>query len=194
MRGAEIRGFVAFAAVIVVIIIAWTQIENRESASETTTTTTTTTTTEAPVVTTTTTAEQARAAICERTDQLLLSIFLQGGGNEHTTTRLTLDYWTDMLDLVGPDVRIELIAVVDYYEDYLATGGPFDFDTETIIADGDKERWEQLITRPASGLADARDLVGFLCGIEVPEQRRMDDDDFEDLEDAILKAKRREAS
>jgi hypothetical protein len=194
VRGAEIRGFVAFAAVIVAIIVAWTQIENRESTSTTATSTTTTTTTIAPVVTTTPTPEQARQAICDRSDQLLLNIFLQGGGNEQTTTRLTIDYWTDMLDLVGPDVRVEVIAVVDYYEDYLATGGPFDFDTETIIADGDKERWEQLITRPASGLADARDLVGFLCGVELPDQARMDDDDFEDIEDAVLKAKRRAES
>ena len=194
MRGAEIRGFLAFAAVIVAIVVAWTQIENRESATETATTTTTTTTTEPPVVTTTTTAEQAAEAICDRTDQLILSIFLQGGGNEQTTTSLTLEYWTDMLELVGPDVRVELLAVVDYYEDYLATGGPFDFDTETIIADGDKERWEQLITRPASGLEDARNLVGFLCGVDVPDQRRMDDDDFDDIEDAVLKAQRRAAS
>lgn len=191
MRGAEIRGFIAFAAVIVAIVVAWNQIENRESASETAPSTTTTTTTVVPVVTTTTTAEAASQAICDRSEQLLLSIFLQGGGNEDTTTRLTLEYWTDMLDLVGPDMRIEVIAVVDYYQDYLATGAPFDFDTETIIADGDKERWEQLITRPARGLADARALVGFLCGVEVPDQNRMDDDDFADIEDAVLKAKRR---
>ena len=188
MRGAEIRGFIAFVAVIVAIVIAWNVIEERDTESETATpvtTETTTTTTTVPVSTTTTPA-QAQAAICDRTQALILEMFTDGATGDGEIARYMEVYWTDLLDLVAPEVRVELFAVVDYYGDYLAEGGPYDFDTERVIVEGDKERWEQLITRPARGLEEARALVSLLCGVEVPDQPFMDDDDFEDLEDELL--------
>ena len=190
MRWTELRGFLAFCAVVVAIAVAWIRIDDHGADTETevASSTTTTTTTTVPV-TTTTTAEQAVAALCTRTDDLMLEIFLSGGGDEATTARLLLQYWTDVLPLVTDDIRVEVRAVVDYYGDYLAVGEPFGFDTDEIILQGDKERWEQLITRPASGLEESRTLVAFLCGTELPEQNRMSASRFDSLEDRLLKLK-----
>ena len=190
MRWAEFRGFVAFCAVAAAIAIAWVRIDSHgdDTETEVTATITTTTTTTLPA-TTTTTAEQAVEALCTRTDELMLEIFLTGGDDEATTSRLLLEYWTDVIPLVTDDVRVETLAVVDYYGDYLATGEPFDFDTSEIILEGDKERWEQLITRPASGLEESRTLVQFLCGVELPEQYRMSSSRFDSLEERLLKLK-----
>ena len=55
-----------------------------------------------------------------------------------------------------------------------------------VIVEGDKEKYQQLITRPAPGFEGSRGLIAFGCGVEVPEQPRMDPDDFEDLEDRLL--------
>ncbi len=189
MRGAEIRGVLVVAAIVVAIVVAWTRIENREAPDETVVAVTTTATSATTLpLTTTTTVEQAGQAICERSEGLMGEIFLEDlqGGDEEAATRLALAYWTDMLDLVTPEIRLEVVAVVDYYRRYLEVGAPLDFDTERIIVDGDKERWQQLITRPARGLRAARSLVAFLCGVELPDQFRMDADDFDELEDELL--------
>ena len=188
MPWAEIRGLIAFAAVIGAIVFAWSRIENHDtdaSAVPAVTSQTTTTTTTIPT-STTTTPEQAQTAVCERTKALVLELFVEGAPDEGSKARLMEPYWTDLLELVTPAVRVELFAVVDYYGDYLAEGGPLDFDTARIIVEGDKERWEQLITRPARGLEEARSMVSTLCGVDVPDQHRMDDDDFQDLEDRLL--------
>ena len=83
-------------------------------------------------------------------------------------------------------IRDRLPAVVDYYTAYLETAGPFDFDTTDIILEGDKERLQQLITRPAPGLGPARESVVALCGLEVPDQPWMGAEAFEELEDRLL--------
>lgn len=190
MPWTELRGFLAFCLVAAAIAVAWVQIDGHgdDDVTETAATTTTTTTTTLST-TTTTTPEQALEALCQRTDDLMLEIFLSGGGDEATTSRLLLEYWTDVLTLVTPDVRVEVRAVVDHYGDYLAVGEPFEFETSKIILEGDKERWEQLITRPASGLEESRALVLFICGVELPEQFRMSSSRFDSLEDRLLKLK-----
>ena len=76
--------------------------------------------------------------------------------------------------------------MVNYYEDYIETAGPFDYDTSRIIVEGDKEKLQQLITRPAPGFEGASGLIAFGCGVAVPDPPRMDADDFEDLEDRLL--------
>lgn len=186
MRGAEIRGVVAFVAVVAAIVVIWTTIENRDTTTAATASTTTTTTTTTVPSTTTTTPEQAAAAVCKRTEDFQLELFFAGEPDEGTTARLALEYWTDMLDLVAPQVRIEIAPVVDYYGDFLIIGAPFEFDTGRIIVEGDKERWEKLITRPANGLEDGRAFVKFICGAELPDQELMSASAFNALEDRLL--------
>ena len=84
------------------------------------------------------------------------------------------------------DAKIEIGAVVDYYASYLETAEPFEFDTVTIILEGDKEKFQQLVTRPAPGLEASRNMVAFLCQIEVPNQPSISPRSFDDLEDRLL--------
>ena len=84
------------------------------------------------------------------------------------------------------EARVELGAVVTYYQSYLDTAEPFEFDTVLIILEGDKEKFEQLVTRPAPGLQASRDLIATLCQIEVPNQPSISARSFDDLEDRLL--------
>ena len=188
MRLEQFRGFVAFLLAVGAIAYAWTTIENRPvdvvQAVASTTTTTTTTTTTPP---TTTTPEDAIQAICIRSAQFSgVAAALPDNSGPGPTAQLAIQYWTDILDLAPPELRTEVVAVVGYYRGYLDLAEPFDFDAAKIIVEGDKERFQQLVTRPAPGLSKARDLIAFACGVEVPDQPSMSDRAYTDLENRLL--------
>ncbi len=189
MRWAQVRGLLAFAAVVFAITYAWTTIENREADVAgpvgTTTTAPPISTTAHP--TTTTTPRQALLQMCERSSLFVEeSALIPDDDGPGSLARLALEFWTDIGEVATSEVAIEVVAIIDYYEDYLETAEPFDFDTVKIILEGDKEKFEQLVTRPAPGLAQVRDLLEFLCGVEVPDQPRISAKGFDDLEDRLL--------
>lgn len=184
----ELRGLLAVVLVAGGIALAWNAIENRPVKDldlASTTTTTTTTTTQPP---TTTIDQDARnIEICEhaRTLETNLALVAADGG-PGPVAELVLDFWRQIEGLAGSSARAEISAVVTYYEDYLETAAPFGFDTAKIIVEGDKEKLQQLLTRPAPGLAESRALIGFGCGVDVPDQPSMRASTFEDLEDRLL--------
>jgi len=188
MRLAQLRGVLAFALVAASIAYAWTTIENRateEAGAAVTTTSTSTTTTVA--LTTTTTAEQATIAICERSQLFAAqSQIIPPDLGPGPLANLSLLFWRDIREVATPDAITEVVAIIDYYEDYLATAEPFEFDTVTIILEGDKEKFEQLVTRPAPGLTTMRGFVQFLCDVELPDQPSISASGFADLEDRLF--------
>lgn len=188
VRWSELRGVIAVALVIIAIAFAWNRIERHgtdEVEGPTRTTSTTTSTTIAP--TTTLTQDEKNAMICVRANALAEELVVLGPeAGEGDLAEASLAFWRDVLDLAGGGPRAEIVAVVSYYEDYIETAGPFDYDPARVIVEGDKEKYQQLITRPAPGFDGSRGLIAFGCGVEVPEQPRMDPDDFEDLEDRLL--------
>ena len=186
MRWADFRGIVAVAAIVAAIVLSWRAIEARPIASTVAEpTSTTTTTTVAP--TTTTTPVAALADTCDRAAEFVAEASLvPTDADPGPLARLALSFWSDLEPIAPDELRQELTAVINYYEAYLETGGPFAFDPVEIILEGDKERFEQLVTRPAPGLQTARDTVAVLCGIEVPDQPSISARSFEDLEDRLL--------
>lgn len=188
VRWTELRGVIAVVVVIGAIAFAWTRIESHgtdEVAGPTRTTTTTTTTTVA--TTTTLSQDEKNALICVRANALADELVALGPeAGEGDLVEASLAFWGDVAELAGGGPRAEIVAVVSYYEDYIETAGPFDYDPARVIVEGDKEKYQQLITRPAPGFEGSRGLIAFGCGVEVPEQPRMDPDDFEDLEDRLL--------
>jgi len=187
----ELRGLLAVALVAGGIAFAWTQIEARAIDDPTTAATTTTTSTTTTVVTTTTrSVDEQNALICERARSFVDEAELVGpDAGPGPVARLALEFWREVESLTEGGVRAEVTAVVTYYEDYLRIAEPFDFDTAQIIingvVNGNKEKLQQLITRPAPGLADSRSLIS-LCGVTVPDQPFMRLSDFDDLEDRLL--------
>ena len=188
MWGTEVRGVLAIAAVIVAIAVIWARIENRTTDLDTavTTTTTTTTTTSVPATTTTSRA-QAELAVCERSQTFVDAVdALSDEAGDGELAGLALEFWRDVLEVAPPEIATEIVAVVHYYEDYLETGTPFDFDTPRIILEGDKEKLELLLTRPAPGLEAARGVIALSCGIDVPDKPTMSSRSFTDLERRLL--------
>jgi len=179
---------VAVALAIAGIAFAWSRIESHTSETDTTavTTTTTTTTTTVPP-TTTLSQDDANLLICERARSLADELAeLDDSAGPGPLAELALGFWRDVLELASGGARAEIVAVVGYYESYIKTAGPFDYNTTRIILEGDKERLQQLITRPAPGFEGSKGLIGFGCGVEVPAQPRMNADAFEELEDRLL--------
>ena len=188
VRWTELRGVIAVVVVIAGIAIAWSRIESHTGADGSAvvaTTTTTTTTTPPPV--TTQSQDEANRLICERARSLVDEVAeVPPEAGPGPVAVLALEFWEDVYPLAGVGARAEIVGVITYYEAYVETAAPFDYDPARIIVEGDKERLEQLITRPAPGFDGARALIGFGCGIETPDQPRMDADTFEDLEDRLL--------
>lgn len=180
----ELRGIIAVALVAAAIAFAWNRIEARPiDPPEVTSVATTTTTTE----TTTTLFDQdvANREICALAEDFAVEGEAVGAVfGEGAVARLAVDFWRSVEQLAAPQVRAEVAAVVNYYEDYLETTEPFDFDYRRIIAEGDKEKLQQLLTRPAPGLEGSRALIS-LCGVIVADQPSMPIDEFEDLEDEV---------
>jgi len=187
MRLAEFRGFLAFMLAVGGIAFAWTQIENRPvsaPAAIATTTTTTTTTTARPTLTT---PVQATAVICNRSEQFTAVVgALPSDAGPGPTAQLAYAFWVEVLDLAAPQLRTEVVAVVSYYRDYLDLAQPFGFDAVKIIVDGDKERFQQLVTRPAPGLTAARGIISIACSVEVPDKPSMSSKAFTELENRLL--------
>lgn len=188
MWGTELRGVLVIAAVIAAIAFAWNRIENRTFTTDTRASTTTATTTTTTIAsTTTTTPAQGALAVCERSQTFVdTHEALPPEAGDGDIAILAREFWSDVLELAPPDLATEIAAVVGYYESYLATGTPFDFDTPRIILEGDKEKLEQLLTRPAPGLETARGAISFGCGVDVPDQPKMSARAFDDLEDRLL--------
>ena len=186
MRWSELRGVLAVVAVVVAIVVSWRTIEARpittgavDSPSTTTTVPDASTSTTSPAI--------SPAATCARAAQFVAeSALVPRDAGPGPLAGLALSFWRDLSQTAPLDLRQELPAVVDYYTAYLETAGPFDFDTTDIILEGDKERLQQLITRPAPGLGPARESVVALCGFEVPDQPWMGAEAFEELEDRLL--------
>ena len=188
-RMAELRGVAAFALVVVVIISMWRWIEARpvEDSAATVTTTTTTSTTTTLAVTTTTSPEAAVAATCERTAVFVAEAELvPDDAGPGPLARLALSYWSDLEQVAIEESKIEIEAVVNYYLSYMETAEPFAFDPVQIILEGDKEKFEQLVTRPAPGLEASEAMVQFFCGVELPGQPSISARSFDDLEDRLL--------
>jgi hypothetical protein len=188
-RVIELRGIVAFAVIVVAIIATWRWIEARpidETVATAATTTTSSTTTTVSVTTTLTPAETAEQT-CARTNQFLAEAgLIPSDAGPGPLARLALSYWSDLEVLTTGDARVEITAVVGYYQSYLDTAAPFGFDTVDIILEGDKEKFEQLVTRPAPGLEASEAFVAFLCGVELPGQPSISARSFDDLEDRLL--------
>ncbi|MDW3217587.1 MAG: hypothetical protein R8F63_03150 [Acidimicrobiales bacterium] len=184
----ELRGLLAVVLVAIGIASAWSWIENRpvEELDLTSTTTTTTTTTTVPPATTI--DQDARNfEICAQARVFVDEVaLLPSDAGPGPVAELALIFWQQAEALSTGAARAEMSAVVTYYEDYLETAAPFDFNTSRIIVEGDKEKLQQLLTRPAPGLEQSRQVIGFGCGIDVPDQPSMRASDFEDLEDRLL--------
>jgi hypothetical protein len=178
---------VAFAAVVSAIVFAWTAIEDREVTSVAATTTTTSITTTTVVPTTTLSLAQAAESLCRETATLSGEIgLLPSDIGPGPVAHLALDYYTRIKQLVPPEVAPEMVAVIGFYEDFIATGEALDYDVVKIIIEGDKEKYQQLVTRPAPGLESVRGVVAETCGVDVPEQYRISSGGFDDLEDRLL--------
>lgn len=183
----EIRGFLAFFAVVAVIAWLWVRLDDAPVAKTLAVAATTTSTTIGPQSTTTTTPEQAVALVCDRATTLRSDVEALGEDpHDAIETRLVSEFWADVLPDLPADVRTEAEAVVSYYANYLAVTEPFDHDPVRIIIEGDKEKYEQLVTRPAPGLETARGFVAFVCDIEVPDKPWMSAGGFSDLEERLL--------
>ena len=188
-RLSDLRGLIAFVAIVIVIAATWRWIEDRPidqpTVSAATTTTTTSTTTVS--VTTTTTPEEAVAATCARSSLFIAeAALIPSDATPGPLAQLALAYWSDLEQVAIEGAKVEIGAVVGYYQSYLDTAEPFAFDTIDIILEGDKERFQQLVTRPAPGLEASRSMVTFLCQIEVPDQPYISPGSFDGLEDRLL--------
>jgi hypothetical protein len=197
--GVEIRGLLAFGAVVVAIALLWVRIDSHDAAKAVGLGATTTTISIATSSTSTTTPDQAIEMVCDAADSLmagLAALEAQQPTEEEeeeeveadvgAAIRLTARFWTDVLPALPSEVRTEAAAVVDYYEGYLDVAEPFDHDPARIIAEGDKERYEQLLTRPVPGLDTSRGFVTSVCGVEVPDKPSMSEESFADLEDRLI--------
>lgn len=187
MRWAELRGLVAVAAVAGAIVFAWTTIEEREVTSVAATTTSPSTTSTTVVVTSTITPTYAVEALCAQTATLTAQIgLLPSDVGPGPVAHIVLSYYTRITQLVPPEIAPEMAAVVGFYEDFIATGEAFDYNTAKIILEGDKEKYQQLVTRPAPGLESVRAVVADTCQVEVPAQHRISALGFDELEDRLL--------
>ena len=185
-RLADLRALAAIGATVIAIIVIWHRIEARPVDDAAVIATTTTTTAALPTTTTTSPA-QAVERTCERTDQFLAeAALIPSGAGPGPLARLALSYWSAVEMVAVAEAKIEITAVVTYYQSYLETAAPFGFNTAQIIVEGDKEKFEQLVTRPAPGLEASEAMVAFACGKDLPGQPSISAESFEELEDRLL--------
>lgn len=188
MGVAELRGFLFFAAVVAAIAVIWVRLDDESEAEkadvEVATTTTSSTTTLPP--TTTTDPAIALRSVCDQALAFAGSVEQLTEDDDETEIRLAAQFWNSALPDLPSDVQIEAVAVLEYYNSLLDVAEPFDFDPVRIIVEGDKERYEQLLTRPAPGLDTARGFIVFTCSIEVPDKPWMSEKEFKNLEERLL--------
>ncbi|RMH81622.1 MAG: hypothetical protein D6683_03855 [Actinomyces sp.] len=183
----EIRGLVAVGVVVVAMVVAWQRLDASDVSLATSATTSSTTTTASTTTTSTTTPEQAVEAACTRARRLVDEVDALGDDPPPgAVAALASSFWEDVLPLVPAELQTEVVAVVDYYHDYLELATPYEFDPVRIIGEGDKERYEQLVTRPAPGLATSRGFFAFVCGTELPEQPTLSSREFGRIEDRLF--------
>lgn len=169
------------------IVLAWTAIEGREVTSVAAPTTTISSTTTTVVPTTTLSPGQAAEALCRETATLSAEIgLLPSDVGPGPVAHIALDYYTRIRQLVPAEIAPEMVAVIGFYEDFIATGEGLDYDLVKIIIEGDKEKYQQLVTRPAPGLESVRAVVAETCEFDVPGQYRVSSVGFDDLEDRLL--------
>ena len=187
MRWANARGALAFVAILAAIALSWRSIESRPVDGPDVAVSPTVDSSTTLVATSTTTPMQAVEAACVRAATFDAEVALiPNGSTPGTLARLALLFWTDLRVIAPEEAEVEVAAVISYYQGYLDTAGPFDFDTERIILEGDKEKFEQLVTRPAPGLQASRDLIATWCQIELPDQPSISSEVFDELEDSLL--------
>ena len=187
MGVAEIRGFLAFAAVVAAIAYVWVQLDDTPDAKAIAVEAGTTTTTVAATSTTSTTPEQAIGVVCDRATAFAAEVAnLDEDDGDGPVARLAAQFWTAVLPDLPLEARTEAVAVVEYYDSYLEVAEPFDHDPVRIIIEGDKERYEQLLTRPAPGLENSRGFILFSCGVETPDKPSMSGGSFRGLEERLL--------
>lgn len=176
----ERRGELAFALVALLIVVLWVALdqpaaEQAETSTAPTTTVTSTTTSTVPV--------DADEVICDLSgDYVEAASEIPSDDTYGPLSELSLAYWQELLPLVDATLRIEIVAVVDHYDELIEVAKPLDYDSLTIISDGNRERFEQLITRPANGLEIAEAFVAELCEVELPEQPVLTSSEFRSLE------------
>lgn len=174
--------------VIAAIVGAWQWIESRPIDPVTLTVPSTSTSSTTTVPTTTTlTAEEKSILICLRSAVYgndVLAVSEDAGAGP--LVFLGLSFWQEILELSSGGLRAEALAVIGYYEDFIEIGSEFDYDYERIIVEGDKEKLELLLTRPAPGLTSASAVIEFGCAIEVPDKPSMTARTFERLEERLL--------
>ena len=186
MGVAEIRGFLAFAAVVAAIAYLWVQLDDAPDAKAVVASRATTTTA-AATSTSSTTPEQAISVVCGRATALAAELAtIDEDAGDGPVARLAAEFWTAVLPDLPVEARTEAVAVVGFYESYLEVADPFDHDAVRIIIEGDKERYEQLITRPAPGLENSRGFILFTCGVETPDRPSMSGGAFRRLEERLL--------
>jgi hypothetical protein len=184
---AEIRGFLAFAAVVAAIAYLWVQLDDAPDAKAVVVASTATTTTAAATSTSSTTPEQAIRVVCDRAARLAADLAtIDEDDGDGPVARLAAEFWTAVLPDLPVEARTEAVAVVGFYDSYLEVADPFDHDPVRIIIEGDKERYEQLLTRPAPGLENSRGFILFTCGVETPEKPSMSGGAFRSLEERLL--------
>ncbi len=185
----QIRGLIAFAAVVAAIAWAWDYSENRESAPEAilAVTTTTTTTTSTVPLSTTTSPEQARQAMCEQARSFVAeAALIPDSFGPGTLAELALDFYAGLRQVVSSAIDAELVSVIAHYQDFINTGEPYDYTLSRVILEGDKEQYEQLVTRPFPGLDVVRAHIAEQCSLETPDQYRISASAFKSLEDRLL--------
>lgn len=189
MPGVELRGFLVFAAVVVAIAYLWVRLDDETvtKATETTATTTSSSTTTTVVASPTVPPDQDLTGVCEQAQEFAsAAAAVPEDDGIGPVARLAADFWASVLPDLPDEVRVETAAVVDYYESYLEVAEPFDHDPVRIIIEGDKERYEQLLTRPTPGLENARGFLLFVCDAEVPDKPSMSAGAFSSLEERLL--------
>lgn len=187
MGVAEIRGFLAFAGVVAVIAYVWVQLDDEPDTKAIVVATSSTTSSTTAPPTTSITPEQALGLVCDRAARFQAEVAaIPADSGDGPVARLAADFWAAVLPDLPVDVRTETVAVVEFYESYLAVAEPFDHDPARIIVEGDKERYEQLLTRPAPGLENSRGFLLFECGAEVPDKPSMSAGSFRRLEERLL--------
>lgn len=188
MGGAEIRGFLAFAAVVAAIAYAWVQLDREPTTKALASAPVTSTTLPALAAPTTTKPPEVAAGIvCDVARTFVSDVAaVPDDAGPGPVAELAAEFWATILPDLPDEIRTEAVAVSEYYNAFVSVAQPFEYDPVRVIIEGDKERYEQLLTRPAPGLESAGGYLLFECGVEHPPKPSMSASGFRDLEERLL--------